>query len=160
MTNIFPKKVLAVKDPGKNMAMKTNKKEEKTDKIVLLAEILTRLAYSDNSFGISELGCEFSKNKVYIHRLLSSLESIGWVSKDRISQKYKVGDELVTFAFLLASRFYLPKITLPYLYELSDITNETTVLSVRIGYERLFVQEVPAKHDSRHTVVLGQRYPL
>jgi len=77
-----------------------------------------------------------------------------------VSQKYKAGDELVTFGILLTYRFSLPKITIPYLYELADITNETTALSVRIGYERLFVQEVPAKHDSRHTVVLGQRYPL
>jgi DNA-binding IclR family transcriptional regulator len=141
-----------------NMA-KTNKKEG-TDRIVLLADILKRLAHSDTILGVSELGREYSKNKVYIHRLLSSLESIGWVSKDRVSQKYKVGDELVTFGILLTYRFSLPKITIPYLYELSDITNETTALSIRIGYERLFVQEVPAKHDNRQTVVLGQRFPL
>jgi IclR family transcriptional regulator, KDG regulon repressor len=142
------------------MVNKTTKKKEKTDKISLLADILTRLATSDTSFGVSELGREHSKNKMYIHRLLSSLESIGWATKDPISQKYKVGDELVNFGLLLTYRFSIPKITIPYLYELSDITNETTALSIRIGYERLFVQEVPAKHDHHRTVILGQRYPL
>jgi DNA-binding IclR family transcriptional regulator len=142
-----------------NMTMKNNK-EERADRIVLLADILKRLAYSDTMLGVSELGREYSKNKVYIHRLLSSLEAIGWVSKDRVSQKYKVGEDLVTFGILLTYRFSLPKITIPYLYELADITNETTALSIRIGYERLFVQEVPAKHDHRQTVILGQRYPL
>ena len=47
------------------MAIKTNKKEG-SDRIALLADILTRLAYSDTSFGISELGRELSKNKMYI----------------------------------------------------------------------------------------------
>lgn len=141
------------------MAIKANKKEG-PDRIALLADILRRLAYSDTSFGISELSREFSKNKMYILRLLSSLESIGWVSKDLDSQKYTIGDDLITFGILLTYRFSLPKITIPYLYELAEITNETTALSIRIGYERLFVQEVPAKHDNHQTVILGQRYPL
>jgi DNA-binding IclR family transcriptional regulator len=97
---------------------------------------------------------------MHILRLLSSLEAIGWVSKDPVSQKYTIGDDLVTFGILLTYRFSLPKITIPYLYELAEITNETAALSIRIGYERLFVQEVPAKHDHHQTVILGQRYPL
>ena len=143
-----------------NMAIKTNKKEERTDKTALLVEILTRFASSDTSLGISELSREYSKNQMYIHRLLSSLESVGWVSRDLVSQKYAVGDELVTFGLLLTYRLSLPKITLPYLYELADITNETAALSIRIGYERLWVQEIPAKHENHQSVVLGQRYPL
>jgi DNA-binding IclR family transcriptional regulator len=109
---------------------------------------------------LSELSREYSKNNMYIHRLLSSLESVGWVSKDPVSQKYAAGDDLVTFGLLLTCRFSLPRITLPYLYELADITNETTALSVRIGYERVWVQEIPAKHDKHRSVILGQRYPL
>lgn len=142
------------------MQMKNTKKMGRNDRTILLTDILKRLACSDNSVGMSELSREFSINKPYIYRLLSSLESIGWVSKSSISQKYKAGNELVNFGFLLTSRSYLTKITLPYLYELSNITNETTALSVRIGYERLFVQQITAKHDNCQTVIMGQRYPL
>jgi DNA-binding IclR family transcriptional regulator len=156
----WPVKPLKYGGKGMNMAIKTDKKEEKTDRIALLVDILTRIAHTDTSFGVSELGREFSKNKVYISRLLSYLEVVGWVSKDLVSQKYKAGDELITFALSLTSRFYLPKITLSYLYELSDITDETTALSVRIGYERVLVQQIPSKKDKQQTAVLGQRYPL
>jgi len=142
------------------MIMKEIKKEEKTDKITLATNILTRLAYADTSFGVSELGRNLSKSKAYTHRLLTSLESVGWLSKDRDSQRYKVGDKLFSLALLLASRYHLSKIASLYLYELADITDETTALSVRIGYERLFVQQVPAKHDNQQMVILGQRYPL
>jgi IclR family KDG regulon transcriptional repressor len=142
------------------MAIKTNKEDEKKDRIVLLTELLTRLASSDTSYGVSELGRELSKNKFYIHRLLSSLESIGWVSKDSVSERYIAGNELFNFALLLTSRFYLSKITLPYLYELSHITNETISLSVRIGYERILLQRMPSEHDKSDIGVLGQRYPL
>ena len=142
------------------MAIGTKKIEEKINRICLLIDILTRIAHADTSFGVSELGREFSKNKVYVHRLLSSLESTGWVTKDRDSQKYKVGNELFNFALLLTSRFYLSKIALPYLYELSSITNETTSLSVRVGYERVLVQRLPSLHDKSQPGVLGQRYPL
>jgi hypothetical protein len=48
-----------------NMAIKTNKEDEKKDRIVLLTELLTRLASSDTSYGVSELGRELSKN--YYH---------------------------------------------------------------------------------------------
>jgi DNA-binding IclR family transcriptional regulator len=144
----------------KDRAIKTKNKEEKTDRIALLADLLKRFACSDTPFGVSDLGRELSKNKVYIHRLLSSLESIGWVTKDRNSQKYKAGNELFNFALLITSRFYLSKIVLPCLYELSDITNETASLSVRVGYERVLVQQIPSKHDKSKTGVLGQRYPL
>lgn len=143
-----------------NMGKETKKKGERTDKIALMADIIMRFACSETSLGISELSREFSKNKMYILRMLSSLEAIGWVSQDRVSKRYKVGNELVNLGALLISRFYLTKITLPYLYELAEIANETTAVSIRIGYERMFVQEVPAKHNDRHTVILGQRYPL
>jgi IclR family KDG regulon transcriptional repressor len=91
---------------------------------------------------------------------LSSLESIDWVTKDPASRKYRIGIKLVSFALLLASRFIVTKISLPYLYELSDITNETTALCIRIGYERMFVQEIPAKHVNHQSVILGERLPL
>ena len=140
--------------------MKTKKTREKTDRIALLADILARLANSETSLGVSDFGREFAKNKGYIHHLLSSLESIGWVAKDSVSQKYKVGYKLFNFGLSVISRFTLTKITFPYLYELSDITNETTALCMRIGYERVYIQEMPAKHDNQQTVKLGQRYPI
>ena len=140
--------------------LKNGKKEDSANRFHVLSDILKRLVYSNASLGVSELSRELAKNKVYIHRVLSSLESMGWVSRDGASQKYKLGNELVTFGLLLTSRFYLTKITLPYLYELSDISNETTAVCIRIGYERMWVQEIPAKHENRQTVILGQRYPL
>lgn len=134
--------------------------KEKTDKIHILVDVLTRLASSDASLGVSELGRELSKNKVYIHRMMSSLESSGWVTKNEASQRYVAGDELINFALLLSSKFYLSKITLPYLYELSNLTNETTALSVRVGYERVLVQVIPSKDDKSKVAVLGQHFPL
>jgi IclR family KDG regulon transcriptional repressor len=142
------------------MPKRNNVTEVKSDRIALLATIVKRLAESPMPFGVSELARSLSRNKVYVHRLLSSLESIGWVSKDPLSQKYKAGNELLNLGLLLISRSPLSKITLSYLYELSYITNETTALCIRIGYERVFIQHIPAKHDNHQAVVLGQYYPL
>jgi DNA-binding IclR family transcriptional regulator len=144
------------------MTNKNIKKKETTDKMSVVADIIARLAHarSDTTFGISELARELSKNKFYIIRLLSSLESIGWVSQDQVTRRYKIGNGLVNIGLLLASHLYLPKIALPYLYELSEITDETSVLSVRIGYEHIFVQQVPVKHYHHQTVTLGKRNPL
>jgi DNA-binding IclR family transcriptional regulator len=91
---------------------------------------------------------------------MSSMESIGWVCQDPVSQKYKIGTELFNFSLLLVARSPLSKISRPYLYELSHITNETSALCLRIGFERVFIQHIPAKQDNHRADVLGQCYPL
>jgi DNA-binding IclR family transcriptional regulator len=64
------------------------------------------------------------------------------------------------FGLQLISRIELQKVALPYLYELTQITGENSALSIRFGLERVFIQEIPGRHEARQTSPVGEHMPL
>lgn len=80
--------------------------------------------------------------------------------QEPIFKKYKLGDNLSMFGLQLISRIELQKVAKPYLYELTQQTGENSALSIRFGLERVFVQEIPGRHEARLTVPVGEHIPL
>lgn len=122
--------------------------------------ILEYLVSVDVPVGIVEISHELSLNKVSVFRILSSLEEAGWVVQEPSSKKYKLSEKMLMFGLRLASRINLQEKAGPHLYELVHLTGETAALSIRLGLECMFLQEIHGRYATGATIYVGSNMPL
>ena len=122
--------------------------------------ILNYLAINQASRGVTEISRELGSGKSTVYRVLSSLESVQWVAQDSETDKYTLGSMALEFSLSLLNNFDVRKVSLRYLEELRDATGETSMLSLRVGLERIYVEQLPSHNEVRHFVQLGIRVPL
>jgi IclR family KDG regulon transcriptional repressor len=144
----------------KNLIKEKRDSMVQVNKTVQSISILNYMLLKQGPFSISNIERDLGIGKVGVYRILKSLESAGWVEQESVSGKYKFGNKLNEFCCMVFGQLEITKITLPYLYEISYSTGETPALSLRVGLERIFVQEIPGRNAIHRVMPLGQRFPL
>lgn len=96
-------------------------------------------------------------NRSTIYRLLSALESAGFVVAD--DGRYRLGPELIALGGLALRQTDLRAAALPALRELARRTGETIDLEVLRGGEVVIVEEVAGDHLLSTASNVGTRYP-
>ena len=122
--------------------------------------ILNYLATVDRKGSITEISRVLGLNKSSVHRVLLSLQHVDWISQDSETQKYTFGNSLLEFCTSLSSEFEIRRDSRQYLEQIRDITGETALLTLRIGFERMYVEQIPSAHELKHMVETGKRLPL
>lgn len=110
--------------------------------------------------GVTEISKELRLSKSTVYRVLSSLQKAQWVSQNPETQKYSLGSEVLELGLHMLSRIDLRNASLPYLYQLRDVTGETAMLTLRTDLERMYIDQIPGMHEVRQIVELGKQYPL
>jgi IclR family transcriptional regulator, KDG regulon repressor len=119
------------------------------------------LCFTENTeLGLTEISRQVSLNKSTVHRLLASLEGKGFLIRDRVSEKYRLGFRLWELSANLKRDDDPAILFLPEMEELRDQLGETISLYVRDGRERVRVQAVESKHTIRRVAPVGVRLPL
>lgn len=122
--------------------------------------IITYLATNHSSHGVTDIARDLHINKATVFRILSNLEQMDWITQEPKTRKYRLGSRALAAAFSMVSNFRIENVSLPYLYELRDETGETALLSLRIGSERVYIQQIQGRHSVRVVLEIGQRFPL
>lgn len=122
--------------------------------------ILDEMASASGPLGISELSRQLEIGKNNIFRILSALESKGWVEQNSETKKYGLTGAMASIAFKALSQLDIQKVSLPYLEELQNATGETSALCIRVGMERMFTHCIPSTHPLRHYIPIGRRSKL
>jgi DNA-binding IclR family transcriptional regulator len=95
------------------------------------------------------------------HRILSALESEGFVDHDRSSGKWFLGPELYVLGHVASQRFSITNSARRVLKELAAATGESCFLSVRRGDETVCLLRVEGSFPLRSFVLHeGVRFPL
>jgi DNA-binding IclR family transcriptional regulator len=118
------------------------------------------LATVGKAVGVTELSKHLSISKSSAWRSLSCLERQQWVLKDPVTGMFTPGIGVLELGLTLWSKLSLRSISLPYLTELRDITGESTMCSIRVGLERIYVESIESLHLVRYVAPLGKRLPL
>lgn len=121
-------------------------------------DLLLLLERADGPVGVRELARIAEMPRATVHRLLSVLESRGFVQSDR--GRYALGSAVVPLAGKFLVGDSLTRAATPMLERLTVISGETSSLYIRQGLERVVVQRVDSPHILRYTVRIGQRLPL
>lgn len=123
------------------------------------ADVLKILANGTDR--VSDLSGRLGLSKGTIHRLLKSLEVSGLVMQDPITRRYYLGSLILKLASkpiiahqnLIVSAFEEMKC-------LRDLCRETVVLHIRMGMERICLEELQSLENIRYTAGKGFVAPI
>ena len=112
------------------------------------------------NLGITEIADELGLSKAAVHRILASLRSRGLIDLDEQTRRYSLGVAAMRLGMAYLDRIDVRRIAHPFLVELSERTNETATLSIRIGFHRIYVEQITPDREVIMSVTLGTPYPL
>lgn len=139
----------------------SNRRQRTTLKAVERAlSLLDTLTAAGSPRGVTELARDLQLSKSNVHRTLAALEVAHWVTQDQDTGKYRIGNRVLEVGLSILSNLDLRSASLPYLNQLQDATTETACLSLRIGLERMFIDQIQGCHEVRLVVDLGKRLPM
>lgn len=98
--------------------------------------------------------------KTVVHRLLQELVGTGFLAYEESTRRYRLGSKCLTIGMAAIRSLDVPEVARPFLERLVRETGETATLSVRQGWTRVYVDQVPSPREIKMTVALGTAHPL
>ncbi|MGH3322346.1 MAG: IclR family transcriptional regulator [Streptosporangiaceae bacterium] len=123
-------------------------------------QILEALRTSSTHLSARELAVRIGLPKSTVQRLLHTLEACDMATQDPRSRKYHLGPHTLTLGMAYRSRVDLRGIALPHMTRLRDLTGETVGLTVPVGGDRMYLEQVQSRSELRTTAPVGHPYPL
>lgn len=130
-----------------------------SDAVERAARVLLALAEADVG-RVTEIARRVGLPKSTVHRMLASLTRAGLAMQDGDRSEYRLGPHAVSLGLSAIGTPDLRTRALPVMVELRELTAETVTLSLRVGFERLYIAQIESLQDVRMAVELGRRYPL
>jgi IclR family acetate operon transcriptional repressor len=122
--------------------------------------ILECLAKAEGGLTLTDIGQRVQLPPSSVHRLLATLEKMGYVYQAGELGRWYVGLQAFTVgSSFLASRDFIAQ-SHPYMRRLMDQSGETVNLAILDGTEAVFVDQVQCREMMRTIVKLGSRAPL
>jgi len=122
--------------------------------------ILEALRETETDLSARELAVRLDLPKSTTQRLLQSLEESRMAVQDPATRKYRLGPRTLTLGMAYRERLSLRNAALPHMRALRDAVGETVGLSVAVGEERMFIEEVQSQSELRARSELGYPYAL
>lgn len=129
------------------------------NKTVVKSMALLNLFLHKQSLTLSELVSLTGMPKTSVHRMVSSLEEMGFLSRDA-SGAYSLGLVFLEFGQLVADRLDIRKIAKPVMEELCREVDEAVQLIMRDGNEAIYVEKIEGTQTVRLYTAIGRRSPL
>lgn len=146
-----------------NRAIKISKdpKQSHSSSLHNALRLLKMFSIEEPEWGVSELAQELGVVKSTAHRLLSTLASEGFVTKDNQTQKYRLGGSLLALgnAFTARLRMRREKVY-PWLKELVQQTGETAHIGVLQGNHVVYLYKLDSQFPVRLLSYVGKRNPV
>jgi DNA-binding IclR family transcriptional regulator len=128
--------------------------ERATDVLALFADS------EEPTLGVTEIAQALGLSKAVVYRILSSFRAKGFVELDEATRRYSLGERTLHLGLSYMNRLDLPRIARSELEALSRTTDETSTLSLRTGWERVYIDQITPERDVKMVVQLGLRVPL
>ncbi|XEC93900.1 IclR family transcriptional regulator [Paenibacillus tarimensis] len=115
---------------------------------------------SGTDLAMTEIAERVGLHKSTVHRMLATLEERGFVVRDRISDRYRLGMRIWELSAHWSNADDPAVMWLPEMERLRDQLGETISLYVRDGKERIRIQAVQSNQAIRRVAPVGARLPL
>jgi DNA-binding IclR family transcriptional regulator len=110
--------------------------------------------------GVTEIAERLQLSKAVVHRILTSFRVKGFMTVDEESRRYRLGPEVLTLGLAYLDRLDVHELARSTMRELVRQTHETSTLSVRVGWRRVYIDQATPARDIKMVVQLGGAYPL
>lgn len=125
-----------------------------------LQVIYTVTQASPGGIGVSAVARTLGLPKAVAHRILKVLSGDGFLSFDETSKSYYLGPGALNVGLAALSGLDVTATARARLQQLVSTTSETATLSMRQGWSRVYIEQMPSPQEIRMTVTLGVPYPL
>ncbi|WP_030263415.1 IclR family transcriptional regulator [Streptomyces violens] len=120
--------------------------------------VLRTFSAAEPLLGVTDIAARIGLHKSTVSRLLATLEKEGLVERDPETRRFRLGLGVIAMAGPLLADLDVRRVAHPVLQELARRTGETSALMLWNGSESLSVEQVPSRHEVKHTTPLGTRY--
>jgi DNA-binding IclR family transcriptional regulator len=110
--------------------------------------------------GVTELGRKLDVHKATASRLIATLAERGFVERDPLTEKYRLGYGLISLAGAAVGGNDLVRAARPILDELAERTTETVNLGVLTGDSVVYVDQITGTRAIVSVSWVGRRTPL
>ena len=114
----------------------------------------------DSDLGLTEIATRIDLHKSTVHRLLATLEEKGFLIRNPVTEKYRLGIRVWELSTHLPNFDESAAIMLPSMERLRDRLGETVSFYLRDGIERVRIQAVQSQQAIRRVAQIGARLPL
>ena len=104
-------------------------------------ELLKIFSTDQPELSLTEISKRMDLHKSSVFRILNTLKSSGFIEKDPLTKKYRLGLELLNLANKVLSRYDLRNQAGPYLEKLARKTGEIIHLSILDGNEMVYLEK-------------------
>lgn len=122
--------------------------------------ILEKLSENPDGIQITRLAEQVNLSKSTVHRLLSTLIEMNYVSQDIETERYKVGYQVLFLSRNLLNNTDLIAIAKPFLQSLSHDINETIHLCIEDKCEIVYIDKIESNQTIRMYSRIGSRAPM
>jgi DNA-binding IclR family transcriptional regulator len=123
-------------------------------------DVLEALSEIEDDVRISQLSEKLGMNKTSVFRLLATFENRGYVEREELSGKYRLGLSAYEIGQKFLSRMLLLRHARPVVERLARGCNEAVYIAVRRGQEVLFLDMADTAQKVKIVPLVGNRYPL
>ncbi|TDQ42940.1 IclR family transcriptional regulator [Aureibacillus halotolerans] len=122
--------------------------------------LLNTLSDYPDGLQIARLSEQVGLSKSTTHRLLATLTSMNYVTKDPDTDRYKLGLQTLYITRNLINNGNIPKTARPYLKKLSQELNETVHLCVEDKGEIVYIDKIESNQTIQMFSRIGSRAPM
>jgi DNA-binding IclR family transcriptional regulator len=120
---------------------------------------LTLLAEKGDST-VTELARNIGSSASVVHRILTALRRQGFVEQDPFSERYRLSWTVLKLSRSLIERSDVREMALPHIRRLTNEIGETVTLSVRVGFDRVLIEQVIPDQEVHWRAPIGSISPL
>ena len=110
--------------------------------------------------GVTEIATGLGLSKAVVYRILASLQDRGYVEFDAATRRYLLGPKCLALGTAYQERTDTRRSVHDALVTLSARSEETATLSLRTGWERMYVDQILPPDDIKMVVPIGRLFPL
>lgn len=122
--------------------------------------VIDAIGRSPQKHGVSTIARETGLSKAVAYRILRELVSGQFLRFDEETKLYGLGPGALNIGLAAMRELDIPAVAHRHLATLSELTGQTSTLSVRQGWSRVYVDQVLSRHEIRMSVALGTSHPL
>lgn len=124
------------------------------------ADILGCFSLERRELGVSEISAQLGLDRATVCRILLTLKQKGFVCGNPSTHKYSIGPKILQLAQLGLGTFDLRDKALPHMRWLRDQIDETIALSIRVGFTRVYLEQLESRQEVKRSIQVGRPYPL
>jgi DNA-binding IclR family transcriptional regulator len=122
--------------------------------------VLRAFTHQQPELSLTDVAAAIGLHKATVFRLLATLTRAGMTMKDPRTGLYRLGFAVIALAEVAKTSTGFVSQTQPFMRRIRDELNETVYIAVRVGDDRINLEQLEGIRDFRRVVALGKPSPL